>query len=388
MPPSYLPERPPDPVEKATGQNLGRMAITSPETVYPQISHNSQHIYEAKKHGLHLSHLAIVVVASFFLLLVSGGLTFALYHATKPQPLAVTKTPKKTIATTPAVQTKPTQTTTPGQTTTTTTTPQNQTVQKPPTQTQKNSADLPPNTQVSTGPYVGSLSDTLPVYVSGGSNYYYAGTRQFVTASGASVNLTQAQPAVGQSAGIDNHSLMELAIESSDGQQIVEIGWTVDPGLNGDTLPHLFVYHWVAGQTSCYNGCGFVQTGGTAPGSVLSANTTGTFGISYSAGAWNLSYNNSTIGYFPGSLWSGTFTQLGLVQIFGEVSINPNSTTKCIQMGNGIAGSSSGSARISNVTLTGASLATALSPYATSSSPYSYGSASATGVNIGGPGIC
>ena len=56
----------------------------------------------------------------------------------------------------------------------------------------------------------------------------------------------------------DFHSLAELAVLSSDGQQIVEVGWTVDRGLNGDDDPHLFVFHWVDGVGTCYNGCGFV----------------------------------------------------------------------------------------------------------------------------------
>ena len=29
--------------------------------------------------------------------------------------------------------------------------------------------------------------------------------------------------------------------------------------VTGDEDPHLFVYHWVNRQTSCYNACGFVQ---------------------------------------------------------------------------------------------------------------------------------
>lgn len=48
-------------------------------------------------------------------------------------------------------------------------------------------------------------------------------------------------------------------VQSEDGRHIVEVGWTVDRELNGDAQPHLFVYHWVDGQATCYNGCGFVQ---------------------------------------------------------------------------------------------------------------------------------
>jgi hypothetical protein len=237
--------------------------------------------------------------------------------------------------------------------------------------------------------YSGTLPSTVSPYVTGNFTYYYAGGRQYVSAAGMSATLSQNQPVVNQSVGTQNHSLMELAAQSADGRQIVEVGWIVDQILNGDSLPHLFVYHWVSGQTSCYNGCGFVRTSGTiAPGSAVAPGSSANYGINYSGGNWNITYNGATIGYYPGSLWNGTYTQIGYAQVFGEVEITNSSTTKCIQMGNGLGGADPGSASISNYTLLGSTTVPALSPFATSGSTFGYGYAGPTGLHLGGPGLC
>lgn len=238
-------------------------------------------------------------------------------------------------------------------------------------------------------PYVGSLPDSLPVYNYGTFNFYYAGGREFATATGASVTLSQAQPAVPSQLGAENHSLIELAVSSLGGDQVVEVGWVVDKIMNGDDLPHLFVYHWVNGQTTCYNACGFVQTSTSIfPGQAVAVGTTGSYAIQFAANAWKISYNGSDIGYFPASLWGNAFTNFGFVETFGEVSLSANTTTSCVQMGNGLPGANAGASQISNFKLTGSNVPEALSPYATSPSTYTYGSASATGVSIGGPGSC
>lgn len=217
------------------------------------------------------------------------------------------------------------------------------------------------------------------------SCYHYAGAAQYVTATGASVKLSQANPRLSSH---DYHSLMEMAVESADGKQIVEVGWTVDRTM-GYTSPHLFVYHWVNGQTSCYNGCGFVQVSGSVyPGQAVTVGATGSYSIRYSGGQWQIWYNNIEVGYFPASLWGGTYTKLGLVQVFGEVSAS--SAKPCTQMGNGIFGSHAGSAQISSFSLIGATTAAKLYSYVsnTSSSYYNYGAATATSLRIGGPGAC
>jgi hypothetical protein len=262
------------------------------------------------------------------------------------------------------------------------------TVTKPPveaTQSQPNqsstSSSTAPTSNNSTSPPI-----TIPLYTSGNFTYYWAGGRQYATASGASVDLSQDQPTVTQTSGSENHSLMEMSVEDTAGKQIVEVGWMVDQVLFNNALPHLFVYHWVDGQTSCYNGCGFVQVSSTnVPGESLTVGATGNFEINYTNNAWYIYYNGDTLGYFPSSLWSGTFTQAGFIETFGEVE---TSSSTCIEMGDGIAGTSPGSAQISNFTLLGSSTAADLGPYQTASSNYSYGSLTPDGLTIGGSGPC
>ena len=85
---------------------------------------------------------------------------------------------------------------------------------------------------------------------------------------GQTGSLTQHQPYLGVN---DYHTLAEISVESADLRQIVEVGWTVDRGVNGDSLPHLFVFHWVNGAPTCYYGCGFVPVQSPwSPGSPVS----------------------------------------------------------------------------------------------------------------------
>lgn len=170
--------------------------------------------------------------------------------------------------------------------------------------------------------------------------YLYAYAYQYRTAIGAAGRFSQHRPFVSTA---DYHSLAELAAESSDARQIVEVGWTVDRGVNGDSNPHLFVYHWVNGSPTCYNGCGWVQYSAIRyPGMTVSVTSTPQeYAIEYYAGNWWVWYQTEWIGYFPGSLWSG-FTQVGLVQWFGEVAAN--SSAPCTDMGNGLFGTSTGAA--------------------------------------------
>jgi len=189
---------------------------------------------------------------------------------------------------------------------------------------------------------------------------------------------------------LTGHTLVELSVGTSDGKQYVEVGWML-PAANGDQRPRLFVYHWVNGHTSCYNGCGFVQVSGSIhPGDPVAVGATGTYMINYSGGQWQVFYNGTEVGYFPTSLWSGTFTRAGFTQIFGEVASSTLPT--CTQMGNGVYGSSGGSLLISGYTLIGSGNAPSLSPYSLNNfngsrnSGYNYGGATPTSLRIGGPG--
>jgi hypothetical protein len=216
-----------------------------------------------------------------------------------------------------------------------------------------------------------------------GLSYYYVYDRVDATASGASGRFTVAQPAVPSP---DLHSLAELAVESSDGQQIVEEGWTVDPGQFGDSLPHLFVFHWVDGQPACYDACGFVSTSASVTaGMPLTPGDVHTFRIRFSKHNWNVYDGKTRVGYFPASLWSGSFAAVGLTQWFGEVAAT--STPPCAQMGNGLFASDPDADSIRHLALIdGPSVST--SPLETDAADYTGEAISGTGLRLGGPGGC
>jgi Neprosin len=216
-----------------------------------------------------------------------------------------------------------------------------------------------------------------------GVSYSYVPAYDAATATGAEGSYLVADPTV---SATDYHSLSELAVESSDGQQIVEVGWTVDPGQFGDTLPHLFVFHWVNGTPGCYDGCGFVSSStAVTAGMSLTPGDTHDFEIDYTDDNWNIYDDGTLVGYFPGSLWSGSFTSLGLTQWFGEVAAGD--PVPCTQMGNGMLGSAAAADTISAMSLIGgpAVSITLDQPGA----PYYTGVATAANaISIGGPGGC
>ena len=165
-------------------------------------------------------------------------------------------------------------------------------------------------------------------------HYLYSLGRQEAEAEGAFATLSINKPALSR---YDYHSLAELAVQSKDGKQIVEIGWTVDRLVNGDDDPHLFVYHWVNRKPSCYNACGFVQhSKNIKPGDTLVPGVPKKFGILYTGNAWWVAYDSEYIGYFPETLWNDEgieFDRAGLVQVFGEVAATEEKP--CSEMGTG-----------------------------------------------------
>lgn len=214
--------------------------------------------------------------------------------------------------------------------------------------------------------------------------YDYANGAESATARGASVVLFQARPEINlNDAG--THSLQELAVEDAQGRQIVEIGWTVDLGLNGDTRPHLFVYHWVDGVGKGYNRPGFTRTSKSIkPGMAVAGGRPARFAIAYSSHRWWLSYNGHRFGYYRASLWGNRYTKAGLVQAFGEVSSATGRT--CNDMGNGRFGSSSHASYIKDFRLIGSSAPSRLTISATSPKRYSVGHRHSTSFRLGGPG--
>ncbi|MFI1995809.1 neprosin family prolyl endopeptidase [Actinoplanes sp. NPDC020271] len=197
---------------------------------------------------------------------------------------------------------------------------------------------VPP--EPSAAPSASSSSDDETV------SFLYNVGSQAAVSDGAYVNLTINKPKLDKR---DYHTLAELAVQSADGNQIVEVGWNVDRVVNGDDDPHLFVYHWVNRETSCYNGCGFVQYSKTViAGDTLAVDQQKRFGIQFYNDAWWVAYDTEWVGYFPVKLWGDvSFTKTGLVQVFGEVAASSDSP--CTEMGNGKTSDDSTSARIGSV---------------------------------------
>jgi hypothetical protein len=167
-------------------------------------------------------------------------------------------------------------------------------------------------------------------------DFSYGLARQVADVDGFYSSLTISKPALAKE---DYHTLAELALESADSNQIVEIGWNVDRSVNGDEDPHLFVYHWINNKSTCYNACGFVQfSPNVKPGDTLNYGAIKKFGIQYFNGSWWVAFDSEWIGYFPEQLWNDQgvkFSKGGFQQVFGEVA--SSSTTPCAtQMGLGL----------------------------------------------------
>jgi hypothetical protein len=147
-------------------------------------------------------------------------------------------------------------------------------------------------------------------------------------------------PAISQVGG--THSLFELAVQGGSGNgNIVEIGWTVQPG---DKAARLFVFHWIAWNPTCYNGCGWVQVNPSiTPGMYLATGSQTYMGYVFWNGNWWGWYEDQWVGYFPGSEWKGDYTKSSLLQWFGEVyDSDPSPAT---DMGNGYRASDVSAAR-------------------------------------------
>jgi hypothetical protein len=180
-------------------------------------------------------------------------------------------------------------------------------------------------------------------------SYLYNVGSQAAETDGFYTNVYIAKPTLGRA---DYHTLGELALQSADGKQIVEIGWNVDRVVNGDDDAHLFIFHWVNRTPACYNGCGFVQySKNIKPGDTLAADTVRKFGIQYFNGAWWVAFDSEWVGYFPEQLWNDEgvkFSRSGLIQVFGEVAAS-SPTPLCTEMGTGDLATTSASAYMSTV---------------------------------------
>lgn len=190
----------------------------------------------------------------------------------------------------------------------------------------------------------------IPVSDTGKVNYYYAGAVDSFHAEGASGNFNQDAPYLAPG---DAHTLAELAVETGDGRQIVEVGWIVDQAGAG---PDLFVSYWVDGIWKGQNPSDFVHISNTpTPGDPVGVDSnpdeTHQYVIRFFQGNWWIRYENTWIGYFPGKLWNNgnqnKFTQIDVTQWFGEVASLKR--FPCSQMGDGILGTQPGSSLVNNM---------------------------------------
>lgn len=245
---------------------------------------------------------------------------------------------------------------------------------------QKAKKDPPPAAALATGAGTGCTLFATSQY------YCRAGAYQYVTSDGAYMSTPVQSPLV---ASADYHSLAEMAVESADGQQIIEIGWRVYRPQ--DQTPRLFIYHWINGRGTCYNsGCGFVQSTSTTitPNMALTPSSTPVqFAIEYFQGNWWYGYNGTWFGYLPGSLWSVPFTKAGLVQNFGEVS--STTTRPCSNMGNGAMGTSTAATAVTGVGYYNTTTAASVTRFTPDDSTlYDSQVTSANSFRYGGPGAC
>jgi hypothetical protein len=222
--------------------------------------------------------------------------------------------------------------------------------------------------------------------------YYYAGAGQNVSDSIVSANFAVAAPTL--TAG-DFHTQVAMVVKGgAAGNDMVAIGWTVDPALNGDSDPHLFVYWWKNNVAQCYNtACpGYTAYPGATytAGQRLLAGTPQKFRIQYSGGAWwfwvgTTAGVGSYIGYISDSNWTAAWSTFSTVQVYGEVAANVAAPTT--EMGNGFCSENALALTIGSVTYT-TSATVNLAAFATDSSKYSSTLLSARTLRYGGDGSC
>lgn len=236
-----------------------------------------------------------------------------------------------------------------------------------------------------------------------GTTYFYNVGRQTLTApdksTGMTGNLRIQKPFL---AAADFHSLAEIAVQSANSQQIVEVGFTVDRNINGGSSdPHIFVGSWVNNVFRGYNTSNpdwvdYAPNTATYPGVNINSavGVSKQFNIQISGGNWWIGYDLQWLGYFKGSAWSGVtpaFDGGYLHQAFGEVAAA--SAAPCTDMGSGVLGNATSGipARLGSLNLlttpTAENFVASVQP-SSASSVYAVNQLSATTIAYGGPGFC
>jgi hypothetical protein len=187
------------------------------------------------------------------------------------------------------------------------------------------------------------------------TSYFHAISSQTTTSYGCAGTLNVWDPVINNpsSDGAD-HSILQTWVQSRGGKTLesVEMGWTVDNSLNGDTQPHVFTYYTNNGYAKNGNNLGgynqlvdgWKQISNSAyPGARINGISTqdGTqFGISIQVlffGGWFYAIQGVLMGYYPAALFSGELSKnASWVGFGGEVATDlakPASTKD--QMGSG-----------------------------------------------------
>jgi hypothetical protein len=193
----------------------------------------------------------------------------------------------------------------------------------------------------------------------GGTTWVWAGGDQVLaagsTAGGAAANVLVAEPYLDTTN--DAHSLGEVAARNTSNGNTIEIGWTIDQSLNGDTQAHLFTGAWKLGTFLGYNATatGYVDNGSNATNAGANihsvaidatfANRIKQFLIQYDgtvacgsdpSGGWWVKYAGVYVGCYQNSIWgAGVFTTVNNAEYFGEAATFRTSGKPCSDEGNG-----------------------------------------------------
>lgn len=198
----------------------------------------------------------------------------------------------------------------------------------------------------------GISASTVCNGVTGPACYLYnVGSQGSVSKNGIQANVRIGGHQGALNGATDYHTLGEIAVQSADEQQVVELGWTVDPSINktngvGVYQPRPFVYSWVNNVGGVYNGGGFVPVSGATVVPGVTTLTAGTvvlltvFHLDTGGGAWWFGWGGEWIGYYPDSQWENatpavtTFKKLEFTQLFGEIA--STELKPCSDMGLGV----------------------------------------------------
>lgn len=188
--------------------------------------------------------------------------------------------------------------------------------------------------------------------------YYVAGTTtSAVKHPGMYLAMDIAKPAINLAKG-DYHSDAMMSVV--DGNTVIEFGWNVDPGVNGDSNPHMFYFLYPPSGPAGYNtgmtlsattgACAGGAPSGT-PGQTLTYPALKKFGVQHDGvwpnGRWWFAYDTGWVGCVPDSWWvshgqttpfDGAYTFRNYIEVASSHDISTGSIP-CAQGGNGNKGS-------------------------------------------------